>query len=236
MGLQGEDWKQNKDTLLEAVAKSGVKVYIPSEFGTNHEITNYADNATFAPKAHHFHDAVAKIPKVVGIYTSLMMEQTFIKWLGFDNDKEVWEIVGKGDVPVSITSRDDVGRFTVEAAIMAFQEPDKVPQKCQIHTVTMTLQQYANVLDKYSETGNKLKLQGKTLEQAKADWEETKHTIPVGMVPYKFAKETNCSLDLCCRLLWRRDILIIPRIVQMRFLILEKVNGNLLPLKSTQSQ
>lgn len=182
MGLQGDDWKENKDTLLEAAAKAGVKVYIPSEFGTNHEITNYAHNATFAPKGHHFHEAVAKLPKVVGIYTSLVMEQTFIKWLGFDNDKEVWEIVGKGDVPVSITAKKDVGRFTVEAAIMAFQTPEKVPEKCQIHTFTYTLQQYADILDKYSETGNKLKLQGKTLEEAKENWEQIKDTIPIGMV------------------------------------------------------
>jgi hypothetical protein len=119
---------------------------------------------------------------------------------------------------------------------MAFHEPDKVPQKCQVHTATMTLQEYADVLDKYSETGNKLKLQGKSLEQAKSDWEKTKHTIPIGMVSHKFTKETDSSLDLYCRLLWRRDILIIPRTVQMRSLILEKVNGNLLPLKCTQNQ
>lgn len=182
MGLQGDDWKKNKDTLLEAIVKAGVKVYIPSEFGTNHYITNYKDNATFQPKAHHFEEACAKVPKVVGIFTSLMMEQAFIKWLGFDNDKEVWEIVGPGDVPVSLTAREDVARFTVEAAIMAYHEPDKVPEKAVVYTVNRTLQEYANIFDKYAGTGNKLKLVGKPLEQAKAEWEEKKHTIPVGMV------------------------------------------------------
>lgn len=182
MGLQGNDWKQNKDTLLEAIAAAGVKVYIPSEFGTNHYITNYTDNETFAPKAHHFEDAKSKKDlKVVGIFTSLMMEQAFIRWLGFDNDKEEWEIVGPGDVPVSLTSRDDVGRFTVEAAIMAYHEPDKVPEKAQIYTVTHTLRDYAAILDKYADTGNKIKLVSKPLEQAKEEWEVEKHTIPVGM-------------------------------------------------------
>jgi len=182
MGYQGDDWKKNKDTLLDAIAGAAVKVYIPSEFGTNHYITNYRDNPTFAPKAHHFEDAKAKGLKVVGIFTSLIMEQSFIKWLGFDNDKEVWDTVGAGDVPVSLTARDDVGKFTIEAAIMAYHEPDKVPEKALVNTVTHTLREYADILDKYSDTGNKLKLIGKPLDQAKAEWEEKKHTVPVGMV------------------------------------------------------
>jgi hypothetical protein len=34
MGLQGDDWKENKEALVDALAKTGVSVYIPSEFGT----------------------------------------------------------------------------------------------------------------------------------------------------------------------------------------------------------
>ena len=182
MGLQGTDWKQNKDNLLEACYRSGVKVYIPSEFGTNHYITNYTDNKTFAPKAHHFEEAKEKIPKVIGIFTSLMMEQAFFKWLGFDNAKEEWRIVGDGDVPVSLTAREDVGRFTVETSIMAFQEPEKVPESVVIDSCTHTLQEYAAILDKYATTGNKIKIIGTPLKDAKADWELKKASIPDGMV------------------------------------------------------
>jgi NmrA-like family len=184
MGLQGDDWKQNKDALLEAIVGSGVKVYIPSEFGTNHYITNYPDNKTFQPKAHHFEEAKSKGLKVVGIFTSLMMEQCFFKWLGFDNEKEVWNIVGDGDVPVSLTANEDVGRFTVEAAIMAYQEPDKIPERVIISTVTKTFQEYAAILDKYATTGNKTKIIGKPLAEAKEEWEVTKHSIPTGMVSH----------------------------------------------------
>lgn len=225
MGLQGDDWQKNKDTLVEAAAAAGVKVYIPSEFGTNHHITNYRDMTMFQTKAHHFEEAKTKIPKVVGIFTSLMMEQSFIKWLGFDNETEVWQIVGKGDVPVSLTAREDVGRFTIEAAIMAYQEPDKVPDKVIISTVTKTLADYAATLDKYAKTGNKIKLEGKSLEEAKAHWEEIKDTIPVGMVLSELAL-TNYSSDLYCRLSWLKDISIIPRTVPMRFSIPDRANGN----------
>jgi NmrA-like family len=182
MGLQGKDWKENKDNLLEAAYRAGVKVYIPSEFGTNHYITNYRDNKTFSPKAHHFEEAKEKIPKVVGIFTSLMVEQAFFKWLGFDNEKEEWRIVGDGDVPVSLTAREDVGRFTVETAIMAFQEPEKVPERVIISSCTHTLQEYAAILDSYATTGNKIKIIGTPLKQAKEDWELKKDSIPDGMV------------------------------------------------------
>jgi hypothetical protein len=185
MGLQGSDWKQNKDTLLEAIAAAGVKVYIPSEFGTNHYITNYRDNPMFSAKAHHFEEAKKKVPKVLGIFTSLIMEQTFIKWIGFDNEKEEWDVVGDGTAKMSLTAKDDVARYTIEAALLAFTDPDKVPEKVLTSTVTMTIPEYAATLDKYSTTGNKLKLVHKSLEQAKAEWEVKKHTIPVGMVyPY----------------------------------------------------
>jgi hypothetical protein len=182
MGFQGGDFAKNKKALLEAMAGAGVKVYIPSEFGTNHYITNYPDNKTFAPKAHHLEDAKARIPKVCAIFTSLIMEMAFFKGLGFDNQKEVWSIVGDGDVPVSLTAREDVGHFTTEAAIIAYQHPDKVPERVIISTVTMTFQEYAATFDKYSTTGNKIKIVGKPLKEAKEEWEVTKHNIPVGMV------------------------------------------------------
>jgi len=182
MGLQGNDWQKNKEALVDAAARNKVSVYIPSEFGTYYYPTNYPNHPIFELKAHHFAEAKKKIPKVVAIFTSLIMEQGFFRDLGFDNEKEVWTIVGPGDVPVSFTANDDVGRFTVEAAIMAYEEPDKIPNKLVIYSSTMTFQQYAEIFDKYATTGNKIKIQGKPLPQAKEEWENMKHKVPVYMV------------------------------------------------------
>lgn len=191
MGLQGSDWEQNKEALVDALSKAKVSVYIPSEFGTYHYVSNYRDHPMFKLKAHHFEEAQKKIPKVVGIFTALMMEQAFFKPLGFDNEKEVWTIVGDGDVPVSVTSNTDVGKFTTEAAIMAYQHPDKVPDHLVISSCTMTFQEYARGFDKYAESGNKTKIVGKPVAEAKADWEANKHKIPVHMVPFaSFASQS----------------------------------------------
>jgi hypothetical protein len=188
MGLQGDDWEQNKEALVDAIVKAGVKVYIPSEFGTYHYVSNYRNHRLFELKAHHFENAKRRVPKVVGIFTALMMEQAFFKDLGFDNEKEVWTIVGDGDVPVSVTSNKDCGLFTVETAIMAYQQPDQVPEMVVISSATLTFKQYAEVFDKYAETGNRIKIVGKPLAQAKADWEKMKHTVPVFMVDVHFVK------------------------------------------------
>jgi hypothetical protein len=182
MGLKGTDWEQNKQTLVDTLVKTGVSVYIPSEFGTYHYISNYRNHPMFELKAHHFENASRRIPKVVGIFTSLMTEQAFFKDAGFDNEKEIWTIVGDGNVPVSITSNHDVGRFTTEAAIMAFQQPHAIPDKLAIYSSTMTFREYAAVLDKYADSGNKIEIVGTPLSEAKAKWEEMKHIVPVFMV------------------------------------------------------
>jgi hypothetical protein len=69
---------------------------------------------------------LASIPKVVGIFISIIKGQSFIKQLGFDSKKEGWTIVEDGDVPVSLTTREDVAQFIVQRAIMAYHRPDKV--------------------------------------------------------------------------------------------------------------
>ena|SRR5436190_1292993 len=99
------------------------------------------------------------------------MEQTFFKWLGFDSEKEVWNIDGDGKVAVSVIAKEHLRRFTVlDAAIMASQESNKVPGRL----ITKTFHEYA-------ETRNKIKIVGKPLK-ANEDWEVKKHSIPTGMV------------------------------------------------------
>jgi len=176
MGMQGNDWRKNK-ALVDAAARNKVGVYIPSEFRPYYYATNYANRPIFELKAHHVLEAKKKIPKVVAIFCSLMMKHSLFKGLGFDNE-EVWSIVSPGEVPVSLAA-DDVGRFTVEAAINAYQELDKVPEYLVIYSSTMTFQQYPEFLDKHATTGNKLKLEGKLLPDAKADWEQMKHKVAV---------------------------------------------------------
>ena len=80
MGTQG-DYKQNKRVLVEAAAEARVKVYVPSEWGTDHRHIKY-ENQMFKNKQEHHALAEELGLKVVAIYTGLIMETTFTKWLG----------------------------------------------------------------------------------------------------------------------------------------------------------
>ena len=137
------------------------------------------------------------MPKVIRIFTPLSMEQAFFKRLEFNNEKEVWNMAGDSYIPVNLTAREDFGGFTVEAAIMAYHEPEKVCERVIIHTVTHTFREYVAIFDKYANTGNKLKFIAKPLKQAKEDWKIQKHSIAVGMVfpllLLRTSRSGNCS-------------------------------------------
>ena len=71
---------------------------------------------------------MAKAAKVRPIFVSFTKETPAFRGFRLDNEKEVWLIVGDGDVTVSLTANEDVGHFTTGNAIMAFQQPDNVPE------------------------------------------------------------------------------------------------------------
>jgi len=125
MGLQGNDWKQNKHSLFEAISRSEVKFYIPSECRASHEITNDGDNKTSEPKAHEFEAAKEKRPKVVGIFISLIREQTFSTGLNSVRRKGTeyhrrWRRFGESH------ARENGGGLAIEATILAYREAEYV--------------------------------------------------------------------------------------------------------------
>ena len=80
-----------------------------------------------------------------------------------------------------------------EVAIMVFQEPDKLPERVNISTATKAFQGYASTVDKYAETGNRIKVIGKPLKQTKGEWESEKDSIPMVMV-FLSSAMTNSKL------------------------------------------
>lgn len=45
-----------------------------------------------------------------------------------------WEIPGDGDYPFALTDMTDIGRYTARAAILAYNEPDKVPSRLRVYS------------------------------------------------------------------------------------------------------
>jgi uncharacterized protein YbjT (DUF2867 family) len=165
LGTKGEGVKASKNAILDALVQAGVKVYFPSEFGTNHysRVKNY-EHEVFEEKKKHFSEAQSKGIKTVAILCSDIMESTFGPWFGFDNKAEVWKIIGSGNVPVAVTAERDLANFTVEAALLAFKDPEGTPDFIECFSDMKTLREYAEQFDKVA--GRVTKLEFTTVDQA----------------------------------------------------------------------
>lgn len=71
-------------TFALSGGEAGIKVYVPSEYGTDH--TRIPDqhqrHPMFASKQEHHAKSDKLGMKTIAIYTGLIMETTFTKWLG----------------------------------------------------------------------------------------------------------------------------------------------------------
>ncbi|TFK53765.1 NAD(P)-binding protein [Heliocybe sulcata] len=153
MGAEG-DFEARKALILDAACKARVKVYFPSEWGTNHNRTK-RHHPIFESKARHHHEAERRGLKVVAVYTGLIIEFCFCKWFGkltnapltsshtllilsshrgIDSAANTWLIPGTGDEPNAMTSQADLGNYALRAVLMSFHEPEKVPAHLEIYS------------------------------------------------------------------------------------------------------
>lgn len=100
LGTRDEAIDNVKATLLDALEAAKVKIYFPSEFGTNHyKITNYK-HPTFEAKKKHFLQAKERGLNPIRMLTGGIMEFTFGKWCGLDCVSGVWTVVRDAvDIP-----------------------------------------------------------------------------------------------------------------------------------------
>ncbi|CAL8114290.1 unnamed protein product [Orchesella dallaii] len=153
----GEGIEKVKTTLLDALVATKVKLYFPSEFGTNHyKYPNY-DHPAFEGKRKHFLKAKELGLNPIRMLTGCIMEFTFGKWFGFDCISGVWTVVGNAaDIPCAITAERDLGRFTLEAVLLAHSDITKCPDALEVYSDMKTLREYAKALDKVSERDTKI--------------------------------------------------------------------------------
>ncbi|KDQ55650.1 hypothetical protein JAAARDRAFT_195485 [Jaapia argillacea MUCL 33604] len=178
MGAQG-DMDKRKSVLVEAAVKSGVKVYLPSEWGTDHTRTNrYLP--LFEKKHHHVLDAQSKGLKVVAVYIGLIMEIAFCKWFGVDSATNTWIVPGTGDQLVAITSKEDVGKYALRVALLSFTQPDIVPTHVGVYSDNRSWNTYADIMGQVA--GKPVRREYLTLDEVVKRWDIAKDTLPIHMV------------------------------------------------------
>ncbi|KAH7099983.1 NAD(P)-binding protein, partial [Auriculariales sp. MPI-PUGE-AT-0066] len=95
--------------LADAAKAAGVKLFVPSEYGNpTHEVS--ADSLLHFKAALHQHLRTIGLPYTL-YYTGWFSDYNFIPPFGFDVANKTLTIVGKGNTPISFTSRPDVAHF-----------------------------------------------------------------------------------------------------------------------------
>jgi len=168
----GDGVEESKTNLLDALVQVGVKVYFPSEFGTNHYTRvpcNLSTHPIFAKKKEHFEASKQKGIKTIAILCSDIMESTFGPWFGLNNTTEVWNLVGTGNVPVAVTAERDLAKFTVQAALKAVDPSVCIPEFIEVYSDMKTLREYSAEFDKVA--GRATKLEFTPITEALSDYE-----------------------------------------------------------------
>ncbi|CAL8126578.1 unnamed protein product [Orchesella dallaii] len=167
----GEGIEDVKTVLLDALVAAKVKLYFPSEFGTNHyKCPNYS-HPLFDGKRKHFSQAKELGLNPIRMLTGDIMEATFGKWFGLDCISGVWTLVGNApDIPCAMTAERDLGRFTLEAILLAHSDISKCPDEIEVYSDMKTFRDYAKSLDKVS--GREIKIVQVPVEDFKTEYEK----------------------------------------------------------------
>ncbi|GAA5957558.1 hypothetical protein JCM21900_001636 [Sporobolomyces salmonicolor] len=97
--------------LIHAAKSAGVKLFVPSEFGNpSDQLTKEAHPIIYGKKN------AQEVLKSVGlpallVWTGPFTDTVFAPFFGFDFQHKKVSLVGKGDTPISFTSRIDAARF-----------------------------------------------------------------------------------------------------------------------------
>lgn len=119
-----------KEHLLQAIPRTDVQFYFPSEFGVDHYDHKFR-HLVWGEKREHMAHVRDRIPSVATcrVFCGLFLEDAIGPWFGFDTKHGRYESIGASSTKVSYTSIADVGR--VVASLAAFPK-ERLPRV--VHT------------------------------------------------------------------------------------------------------
>ncbi|KAH6684790.1 isoflavone reductase family protein [Halenospora varia] len=126
-----------KDMLLEALPRTNVSLYIPSEFGVDHEVHDFSAGLWNSKKEHSAKvKTVMPKLKICRVYCGLFTEDTFIvPYLGLQASSGKFEAVGSADQKISFTSITDLGKAIASLGTMPL---DSIPPAIHIASDTIS--------------------------------------------------------------------------------------------------
>jgi hypothetical protein len=157
-----------------------VQIYLPSEFGVDHNIHDFSQPEWDARKK-HFELTKEKNPslKVCRIYTGLFLDDSIGPWFGFDTKEGKYEAVGSPDVPISFTGLEDIGKSI--AAVVALPL-DGIPDELRIAGDTKSFCEIAEIMSRAG--GGDIKVSQIDLDRFKKEVVETNDKDPAPYVRF----------------------------------------------------
>ncbi|GAA5937213.1 hypothetical protein JCM1841_002328 [Sporobolomyces salmonicolor] len=204
-GLQGADvlvsamgaaetkegkYEDNKQKLLDAALKAGVKVYVPSEWGTDHNTAagKAIGSPMFLNKQHHHEEAEERGLQVIAVYNALILEISFSDWLGIpiSSPNPTWTIP-RPSHPVAFTSLRDLGPCVLSAILQTLSSSTSptnasspIPSRLRIYSDSLDLDAAADLWEQLA--GGKVTRQYVDEEGLRAKYDKIKPTLKQGML------------------------------------------------------
>ncbi|VEU22155.1 DEKNAAC103203 [Brettanomyces naardenensis] len=170
------------EASVDVAVANGVKLYIPSEFGSDYSKSEFKD--AFAAKAQTVQYAKSKGLKTVEIITGFFTEW-FIRgaaFTGLDAQKDTFQLHGDGKTPVSTTSLIDVGKVVASIVVKPVAE---IPNVVIVQGSSPTFTDIAA----YYETVTGKKLERLTPVSAESSIEAARAVLKKGVTGFgDFAK------------------------------------------------
>ncbi|GAA5995254.1 uncharacterized protein JCM10292_005059 [Rhodotorula paludigena] len=190
MGAQSSPegtYESNKHLLLDAAVRAGVRIYVPSEWGTDHNGANQdaVQSPMFANKQAHHAEAQQRGLQVLAVYNALILEISFSDWLGISTGASSTEwTVPRPEHPVAFTSLRDLGPFTLSAVLQTWHAPSSsaapIPSRLRIYSDLLTLDKAADLWEEIA--GGTVKRNYVDSDGLKKRYQEVKPTLPPGML------------------------------------------------------
>jgi len=152
------------DSVYQAAAEAGVKVYIPSEFGLNHPTPGVSNPVLAAKEANSAAARQAGL-KVVELHVGLFLEDSINPALGFDTKNRRYTALGPITNRFTVTSKSDIGSATVRAGLLALNNPASVPDVVIISGDAKSYQEIAEIVGR--ERGEEIQIVEESPEQNK---------------------------------------------------------------------
>ncbi|KAH9890549.1 NAD-P-binding protein [Cubamyces lactineus] len=149
--LAGQGPTEVKQAILQAAARSDVKVYFLNEFGSDHKINDFPgyEHPGWLEKQEIAAETRKLLSgrKVIALYPSLFLEFATTV-MGIDLEKNTYLCYGSSKQKLSVTAREDIGRAVARLAILALA-PDtasKVPDEVRIAGATTTYEEIRDTM------------------------------------------------------------------------------------------